>query len=76
MLPMSREVSQLARLKQDVARYRLVFGQPRQDDLLDYLGDVPPDKLAELRIDLTANADGTSHRALTRLADAPSESGH
>ncbi len=53
MLPMSREVSQLARLKRDVARYRLVFGQPRQDDLLDYLGDVPPDKLAELRIDLS-----------------------
>lgn len=53
MLPLSREVSQLARLKRDVARYRLVFGQPRQDDLLAYLGDVPPEKLAELRIDLS-----------------------
>jgi len=53
MLPMSREVGQLARLKRDVARYRLVFGQPRQDDLLEYLGDVPEEKLAELRIDLS-----------------------
>jgi hypothetical protein len=53
MLPMSREVGQLARLKRDVARYRLVFGQPRQDDLLEYLGEIPEDKLAELRIDLS-----------------------
>lgn len=53
MLPMSREVGQLARLKRDVARYRLVFGQPRQDDLLEYLGQVPEEKLAELRIDLS-----------------------
>jgi hypothetical protein len=43
----------LARLKRDVARDRLVFGQHRQDDLLTYLGDIPPDKLAELRIDLS-----------------------
>ena len=54
MLPLSREVSHLACLKRDVARYRLVFGQPRQDDLLEYLGEVPPDKLAELRIDLSS----------------------
>ena len=53
MLPMSREVGQLARLKSDVARYRLVFGQPRQDDLIQYLGEVPDEKLRELRIDLS-----------------------
>ena len=53
MLPMSREVGQLARLKRDVARYRLVFGQPRQDDLIEYLGEVPDEKLRELRIDLS-----------------------
>ena len=53
LLPLSREVSQLAKLKRDVASYRLVFGQPRQDDLLEYLGDVPEDKRAELRIDLS-----------------------
>lgn len=49
---MSREVGQFARLKRDVARYRLVFGQPRQDDLVEYLGDVSEEKLLELRIDL------------------------
>ena len=53
LLPLSREVGQLARLKRDVARYRLVFGQPRQDDLLEYLGDIPEEKAAELRIDLS-----------------------
>lgn len=58
LLPMSKEVSQLAKLKRDVARYRLVFGQPRQDDLLEYLGDVPEEKLRELKIDLSAQANG------------------
>lgn len=53
LLPLSREVGQLAKLKRDVARYRLVFGQPRQDDLLEYIGDLPEDKLQELRIDLS-----------------------
>lgn len=53
MLPLSKEVGQLERLKRDVARCRLVFGQPRQDDLLAYLGEVPDEKLAELRIELS-----------------------
>ena len=52
ILPMSREVGQFARLKRDVAGYRVVFGQPRQDDLVEYLGDVSEEKLLELRIDL------------------------
>jgi hypothetical protein len=37
LLPFSREHQQLSRLKQGVALYRLVFGQPRQEDLLEYL---------------------------------------
>lgn len=37
MLPFSREVTRLAWLKRSLAVYRLAFGQPRQDDLLDYL---------------------------------------
>jgi len=37
LLPLSREVSQLSRLKQILAVYRLAFGQPRQEDLLSYL---------------------------------------
>lgn len=36
-LPLSREVAELARLKRGVALYRLVFGQPRQEELLSYL---------------------------------------
>lgn len=37
MLPYSREVTRLAWLKRSLTVYRLAFGQPRQDDLLDYL---------------------------------------
>lgn len=34
LLPYSKEVGKLKRLKQSLARYRMVFGQPRQEDLL------------------------------------------
>jgi Helicase conserved C-terminal domain len=37
LLPLSREVPQLSRLKEMLAIYRLAFGQPRQEDLLSYL---------------------------------------
>jgi hypothetical protein len=37
LLPFSREVTRLAWLKRSLTVYRLAFGQPRQDDLLDYL---------------------------------------
>jgi len=37
MLPYSSEVARLRWLKKSVAVYRLAFGQPRQDDLLEYL---------------------------------------
>lgn len=39
LLPFSREVQQLERLKKSLALYRLVFGQPRQEDLLAHLMD-------------------------------------
>ncbi|MFN3219839.1 MAG: helicase-related protein [Acidimicrobiales bacterium] len=53
-LPLSREVGQLAALKRSVALYRLVFGQPRQDDLVEYLAGIDdPVVLRELRIDLS-----------------------
>jgi hypothetical protein len=39
ILPLSREVAQLRRLKQMLAIYRLALGQPRQEDLLSYLTD-------------------------------------
>jgi hypothetical protein len=39
LLVYSKEVQQLERLKKSLALYRLVFGQPRQEDLLTYLAD-------------------------------------
>ena len=58
MLPLSREVGQLKRLRRSLAAYRLVIGQPRQEDLVAYLRDrVTPEELAglveRLRIDLS-----------------------
>jgi hypothetical protein len=39
LIPLSREVEQLERLKRSLAAYRMVFGQPRQEDLVAFLGD-------------------------------------
>ena len=36
-LPLSRDANQLRALKQSLAVYRMVFGQPRQDDLMSFL---------------------------------------
>lgn len=38
-LPLSKESHALRRLLRTVGAYRLVLGQPRQEDLLRYLGD-------------------------------------
>ena len=38
-LPLSRETHALRRLLRTVGAYRLVLGQPRQSDLLKYLGE-------------------------------------
>ncbi len=56
-LPLSWDSSQLEALKRSLAVYRMVFGQPRQDDLVAFLLErVPPEVLREieplLRIDL------------------------
>jgi hypothetical protein len=37
MLPLSREATRLDDLKQSLALYRLTFGQPRQEELLEFL---------------------------------------
>ncbi len=57
-LPMSRDAVKMVQMRRDLAAYRLVFGQPRQEDMLAYLGDrMSPQQVAELaeqlRIDLT-----------------------
>ncbi len=49
MLPFSREISRFEDLKRATALYRLVFGQPRQEDLLGHLRQtVDPERLDEL----------------------------
>lgn len=35
--PYSREVGKLARLQKGLAVYRLAFGQPRQEDLMEFM---------------------------------------
>jgi len=58
-VPFSREIPRLASLKRTLALYRLVFGQPRQEDLLEFLltqgiDDEAAERLVdELKIDLT-----------------------
>lgn len=59
-LPMSREHSQAAKLRSSLAVYRMVFGQPRQEDLVLYLTSrVPAEELervmAQARIELAPN---------------------
>jgi hypothetical protein len=51
---LSRDTSRYVRLKDSLAIYRMVFGQPRQEDLLEYLRKhVPEEKLEEIREELT-----------------------
>jgi hypothetical protein len=51
-LPLSKEEQRYRRLLRTVGAYRLVIGQPRQEDLLRYVGS-SSDELDWLRIDLT-----------------------
>ncbi|MDM4766655.1 helicase-related protein [Pelomonas sp. SE-A7] len=60
LLPLSRDEVHLQRLKRGLALYRLVFGQPRQEELLTHLGDLDEEQrqaaVAKWRIDLTPPA--------------------
>lgn len=65
LLPLSRDRQLLPPLKHALAVYRMVFGQPRQDDLLDYLSQhlsvtELSQKMLDLRIDLSP-LDGRLH---------------
>lgn len=58
VLPLSRDADRITSLRRSLAVYRMVFGQPRQDDLLDFLlREVPDDRrdalAAALTIDLS-----------------------
>jgi hypothetical protein len=56
ILPFSRDMAKIAELKRGLVLYRMVFGQPRQEDLISFLQDsVEGDELENLlhyRIDL------------------------
>jgi hypothetical protein len=58
MLPLSRDVARYGRLRESLALYRMVFGQPRQEDLVEFLlANVAREDLeryvSDLRIDLS-----------------------
>ncbi|MGH2710302.1 MAG: C-terminal helicase domain-containing protein, partial [Actinomycetota bacterium] len=64
-LPLSRDRQRLEALRRSLAVYRMVFGQPRQEDLLAYLTSrLPPGRiealLREARIDLSPPTPGNS----------------
>ena len=54
--PFSNDLDRYDRMKRDVALYRLTFGQPRQEDMLEVLRrrgvDADPEALRSFRIDL------------------------
>jgi len=60
-MPMSREKNQKIALSRSLAVYRLVFGQPRQEDLINFInsqvgGEIKGDeidKILNCRINLT-----------------------
>ena len=58
VLPFSHESARLPQLRRSLAVYRLAFGQPRQEELVEFLGkrissDELPGWLSQLRIDLS-----------------------
>ena len=66
-LPLSREAARLPALRRSLAVYRMVFGQPRQDDLVEHLTrTVSKAELAqlsrELSIELEPKLDGDARR--------------
>ena len=65
VLPLSRDNDRMAALRRSLAIYRMVFGQPRQDDLLNFiLREVPEGRRGEfteaLTIDLSPPVIGST----------------
>ena len=60
MLPYTSEVEAFKRLKRQLAAYRVVFGQPRQEELITLLdrADIDPAALSEWAIDLRPPGEG------------------
>ena len=68
LLPYAREVGAFQRLKRQLAAYRVVFGQPRQEELIALLdrADFSVTQLRELTIDLSP-PDADSRRRTCRF---------
>ena len=66
VLPLSRDEDRAAALRRSLAVYRMVFGQPRQDDLLEFiLREIPEDRRAAVGAALTIDLSppgGAHHR--------------
>jgi len=66
MFPFSRETGKLVALQRGIAVYRLAFGQPRQEDLLEFL--LPREEMAQedgvdgMRISLEPPGGGERER--------------
>ena len=48
MPPFSRELERYENLKKSLASYRLAFGQPRQDELIELFSGMSEDVVSEL----------------------------
>ncbi len=54
VLPLSRDADRVVALRRSLAVYRMVFGQPRQDDLLEFiLREVPDERKEDIAAALT-----------------------
>ena len=63
VMPFSHEAAALPRLRKTLAAYRLAFGQPRQEELVEFLGaNLSDEDLERLRIDLSPPDSPTEAR--------------
>lgn len=63
VMPFSHEAAALPRLRRTLAAYRLAFGQPRQEELVEFLGaNLSDEDLERLRIDLSPPDSPTEAR--------------
>ena len=70
-LPLSREAARLPALRHSLAVYRMVIGQPRQEDLLEHLKrTVPEQELARIAAELCIDLEPRSGRIWSDAAIA------
>ena len=65
-LPLSREAARMPALRRSLAVYRMVFGQPRQEDLVEHLNrSLPQDRWTELSRELAIDLEPRAPAAAT-----------